>query len=71
MSREKIADFLGDFSVTEGPSQPMSRGAVTIWLPVEAKSRFDRLQDKSGRQFGKKIREIVLAAIEQAEKLAS
>lgn len=47
------------------------RQSVTVWLPRGAKARYDRLQEISGRRFSKKVREIIMAAIEKAEAKAS
>lgn len=47
------------------------RKPITIWVPTAAKESYDRLQEKSGRRFSKKAREILLAAIEIAVAQAS
>ena len=75
MSAKTIAELFSDFNVTSIDSArrkaPKERASVTIWLTPEAKARFDRLQQVSHRRFGKKVREMILAALDQAEKLAS
>jgi shikimate kinase len=65
-----IEDLLGDFSPTP-PEEPRSLKEgkpVTIWLPANAKAGYDRLQEKSGRRFGKKAREVLIELIELAEQ---
>lgn len=69
MRETTISEILGDFSPTmkDSPKSLKEGRPVTIWLPAEAKARYDRLQEKSGRRFSKKAREILLALIEMAE----
>jgi hypothetical protein len=65
-----IEDLLSDFTVAETQSEARlsDGGTVTIWLLPEDKARYDRLQQMSKRKFGRKARQILLAAIDQAEK---
>lgn len=69
-----LDDILGDFkpnsssSAFEGARYP---GHITIRLPPEAKTRYDRLQESSRKEFGKKVRETLLKLIELAEARAS
>ena len=68
--REKLLrDILGDFEpvVHPSPNSIKGGGPVTIWLPAQAKARYDRLQKSSGRGFSKKARQLILALIEMAE----
>lgn len=66
-----INDLLGDFSqATDTDKSLTERRPVTIWLPADAKSRYDKLQEKSGRRFSKKAREVLLALIDCAEQKA-
>ena len=70
MSDDKtISELLGDFSATPAKDKQSlkGRGPVTIWLPPDAKERYDRLQMKSGKTFSKKVRELLLVMIEKAE----
>lgn len=71
--KQSLNEILGDFNPAEpAPGSGEKLGApVTIWLPTEAKARYDRLQKASGRRFGKKAREALLALIELAEARAS
>ena len=50
-----------DGSVTHGCT-------LTVWIPVEHKAAYDRLQKETRRRFSKKLRKIVLTAIEMSEK---
>lgn len=67
MRETTINELLGDFTPVPQSQSRMDRGAVTIKLPADAKARYDLLQQKSGRQFGKKAREVLLKLIELAE----
>ncbi len=59
---------------TFDPSKPAPAGelsereCVTIWLPLEYKAAYDRIQKSSRRGFSKKLRELIKAAIDVAEK---
>lgn len=48
-----------------------SRRAITIWLLPEDCARFARLQEMSGRSFGKKARQALLMLMELAELKAT
>lgn len=67
--RTTLDDILGDFSPaqTEGRAPIKSGTTLTIWVPTDLKARYDRLQERSGRKFSKKAREVLLALIEMAE----
>ena len=63
-----IDEMLGDFSPAKSEKSNLTNGkTVTIWVSPEMKARYDSLQEKSGRRFGKKARELLLALIEAAE----
>lgn len=65
-----VEDLLGDFSLipTEGLSSLKEVRPVTIWLPADAKVKYDTLQAKSGRRFGKKARAVLIELIALAEE---
>ncbi len=72
MSTKTIKEILGNFSEEapeKGPNLKHGR-AVTIWLPLEAKQEYDRLQKISNRGFSKKAREALLELINAAVLLA-
>jgi hypothetical protein len=73
MSGETIAELFSDFQPikTDRLNSLKEAAPVTIWLPAEAKARYDRLQELSGRRFSKKAREVLLATIAHAEKILS
>ena len=66
-----IDQILADFTPVHSEPDGTLKGGrpVTIWLPLEAKTRYDRLQEKSGRKFSAKAREVLLELIEAAETL--
>lgn len=68
-----VHDLLSDFCISpqDSPKSLKEGRPVTIWLPAEAKARYDRLQEKSGRRFSKKAREVLVELITLAEKRIS
>lgn len=67
---KSLDEVLGDFEQTEeetwGPRKP-----ITIWIPESYKIKYDKIQDKSSRRFCKKLRELVLIAIDKTDLKAS
>jgi hypothetical protein len=62
--------ILGDFNPNKGPDRSMitsGGSSVTIWIPQDFKSRYERLQASSKKQFSKKVRLALCALIELAE----
>lgn len=62
MNRLDLA--LNDFRVSEleAPTR-LNGGTVTIWLSKEDKRRYEELQRATRRQFGKKVRELLISAM--------
>lgn len=71
--RTSLDDILGDFNPgdSSGKSSLKSGAPIAVWLSAEDKARYDKLQQTSGRRFCKKLRELILAAMEVAESRAS
>lgn len=68
MTEKTISEILGDFSPTKTEHASLKDGKpVTIWLPADAKARYDKLQESSGRRFSKKAREALIVLIAMAE----
>lgn len=44
---------------------PLDKEAITLWIPVEYKEKFDRLQRKSKRRFSKVLKEVVMRSIDR------
>jgi hypothetical protein len=65
---KSLDEILDNFNPGEGSNLT---SAITIWLPDEIKDAYDRLQERTGRRFSKKVRELLQAAIEIAEARAS
>lgn len=73
-TKQSLDRILEDFNPKDTAntlSLKASGAPVTIWLPAEAKARYDRLQEASHRQFSKKAREALLLLIDLAEARAS
>jgi hypothetical protein len=56
-----------DFDPQEPRRSSLKTGGapVTIWIPVEYKAKYDRLQEMSKKRFCKKVRELIQAAIDR------
>lgn len=70
MKEITISGFLTDFSPddrADDTARSKLNEIVTIRLTPDAKARYDKLQQKSRKKFGKKAREVLLALIEAAE----
>lgn len=69
MKDATLDQFLGDFVPSDSSREQssMQKDLVSIRLTPDAKARWDKLQEMSRKQFGKKAREVILALIEAAE----
>jgi hypothetical protein len=47
------------------PNSESTKGykPITVWLPPTHKEAFDELQKKSSREFGRRIRKLIIGAI--------
>ena len=61
-----LEQILGDFG-PNGSGKAVERKPITLWLTVEEKARYDRLQKASRRDFCKKARQALIALMELAE----
>ncbi len=70
MRHKSLDSIIQDFdpSHSESGNKVKDGSPVTIWLPNEYKEAYDRIQKTSGRGFSKKLRELVLSAIDLAGK---
>lgn len=69
--RNTLSEILSDFGPDESSREVKETRPVTIWIPADAKARYDRLQEKSGRRFSKKARETLIALIAAAEAMTA
>lgn len=69
MSGKTLGDILDDFTFSDQRGKGSLAGGkpITIWMPARAKASYDRLQEKSGRRFTRKVREAILELISAAE----
>lgn len=69
MQATTLEDILGDFTaaVPDDGARTKNCTTLTIWVPLELKARYARLQERSGRRFGKKARAALIALIDAAE----
>lgn len=70
MSEKSLDDVLNNFEMTtkeaSGDKKP-----ITFWIPENYKIKYDDIQKKSNSTFGKKIRELVLIAIDKTSEKTS
>lgn len=45
--------------------------SITLWVPEEYKAKYDKLQKLSSREFNKRLRTLILKAIDQNIQKAS
>lgn len=67
---DSIDSILEDFDVDAPPKpKPVTENTnISIWLPKEYRDKFDELQMKSKRKFGKLLREVVIKSIDKVSK---
>lgn len=59
---------LDEFSLTENESDTsVPHEPLTFWIPTEYKSKYDQIQSRSRRRFGKHLKEILKRAIDKIE----
>jgi hypothetical protein len=63
-----LKDF--DFSAPKRPPAKKSKLPATFWIPREYMEIYAQLQKKSKQRFSGVIREMIMAAIDQAKDLA-
>lgn len=57
------------FVVDAADDSATKRGCVNIWIPEEYREKFQELQNRSKRRFGKKVQEMVIKAIDKVSDL--
>ena len=53
------------------PSESSQRQAITIWVPEQYKAKFDSLQDRTNRRFGKLVKAMLMKSIDRIEPEAN
>lgn len=72
MSKEKTSAIVDEVfsdieSLFENPDLFKDCKPLAFRFPTNYKERFDILQDKTNKRFGKKIQELIMAAIDKAD----
>lgn len=61
-----LDEILAGFNIdTTEPEGPIEGTNVSIWLPMDYKFKYDDLQRRSKRQFGKILRRMIMKSIDQ------
>lgn len=69
-NKDLVDKIFEGFTLGNGQdSETVQRAGVTIWLPEEYKEKFNQLQSRSKRRFGKKIQEMLIKAIDKVSGL--
>lgn len=63
---DAFGEYLKDFGA-KVKSENETVDIIHIRVPADAKARYAKLQEKSGRRFSKTVREALIALIEAAE----
>jgi predicted DNA-binding protein len=67
---DSILDNFHLESSTEMKGKPISV-TLTLWVPVEYKAKYDRIQAKSGKRFAKVLKEVIKKSIDRFDDQAS
>lgn len=69
MDDMSLKNFIADLDLSGENAKPSAnaRKPITFQVSPEIRDRYERLQQRSNRQFGKKARALLLALIEAAE----
>lgn len=73
MQNENSLDLiLGDLIADAGSGDEATIDSLpmTLWIPHAYKARFDALQARTKKKFGKKLKEVVMAAIDRVDSSA-
>jgi hypothetical protein len=61
MEVKSLDEIFCDYNVTKRTK--VKKMAVTVWVPVESKERYDKLQELSERDYSKKLSELFVVAV--------
>lgn len=48
-------------------SEPVERACISFWVPVAYKEKFEIIQDKSNKRFGKLFQEVLKSSIDKVK----
>jgi len=63
--KKSIDAILDEFDVGGKSKERSETRPITIWIPLDLKTRYDELQGRTRGQFGKLLKEIVKRSIEK------
>lgn len=58
-------------STNVAPVHRENEKPLTTWVPKDYKDKYARVQDATGRKFSKTLKEIIITAIEKADREVS
>ena len=68
--REKskpIDQIFRELELLTEAQETVETSMIGLWVPTEYKQRFDELQERTRKKFGKKIQELVMQAIDHLD----
>jgi hypothetical protein len=72
MDDQTIDSILENFELDNAPSwDKKTHQALTFWIPVEHKEKYDQIQFRSKKRFGKLLKEVLKKSIERFDLEAS
>ena len=69
MSEKSIDEILKGFdpAAETDTSFHENHTPLTIWLPMSTKAKYDSLQERSRKRFGKVLKQIIIQSIDKVE----
>lgn len=67
--KDSLDALLENFSVVTNECANEELRPLTLWVPKSHKEKYDNLQARTKRRFGKKLKEVFILAINKTEAL--
>lgn len=65
--KNEIEMLFEEFKPDANNEEKVIKAGLTLWVPEEYKSKFDVLQELTGRRFGKLLQEVVKKSIDKID----
>lgn len=67
---KSIDEIIESFDVTKKSKESKETRVLSLVVPVEYKTRFDRLQFESDKEFGELLKKIIMQTIDRVDRPA-